>query len=68
MDTVTKEKVVSVTISCALFAGSFTLNDLAMQALVWLCRVQFREISFGVVWFSASYLNLRQPCTLKRQI
>ena len=35
-------------------------DDLAMQALVWLCMVQFRAIRFGT-----SYSNLRQPVLFK---
>ena len=30
-----------------------------VQAVVWLCMVQFRVVQFGVVWFGASYANLR---------
>jgi len=40
-------------------------DDLAMQALVWLCMVWFRVIQFGAAWFSASHTNLRQPYVLK---
>jgi hypothetical protein len=38
-------------------------DDLAMQALVWLCMVQFRVIWWSVVRFGISYVNLRQPHT-----
>jgi hypothetical protein len=38
-----------------------------MQAIVWLCMVQFRVMQFGMVWFGASYANLR-PHIFKRQI
>jgi hypothetical protein len=39
-------------------------DDLAMQALVWLCMVWFRVIWFGMIWFDvvqfeASCANLR---------
>jgi hypothetical protein len=39
-------------------------GDLAMEALIRLCMVQFRAIHFGVVWFSTSCVNLRQPHNL----
>jgi len=68
MDIVTKEKVVSVTFSCAVFSGSLTCDDLVVQALVLLCRVHFRVMWFGEVWFSALYAKLRQPHTFKHQI
>jgi len=68
MDIVTKEKIVSVTFSCAVFSGSLTCDDLVVQALVLLCSVQFREVWFGEVWFSALYAKLRQPHTFKCQI
>jgi hypothetical protein len=29
-------------------------DDLAMQALVWVCMVQFRVIQFGTVWFGTN--------------
>jgi len=44
-----KEKIVSVNFSHALLS---THDNLAMQALVWLCMGQFRTIQFGVFWFS----------------
>ena len=34
-------------------------DDLVIQALVWLCIVQFRAIWFGVVQFGALDTNLR---------
>jgi len=43
-------------------------DDLAMQALVWLCMVQFRVIQFGAARFCASHTNLRQPYISKHQI
>jgi len=42
-------------------------DDLAMQALVWLCLVWFRAILFGRVQFSGWYLHLR-PRIFKCQI
>jgi len=53
MDKVTKEKSVSVTFSCAVFSVSLTHDDLVMQTLVLLCRVWFRAIWLGMVWFDA---------------
>jgi len=34
-------------------------DNLVMQDLVWLHMIPFRTIQFGVVWFGASYANLR---------
>jgi len=51
-----KEKIVSINFSHALLS---THDNLAMQALVWLCIGQFRAIQFGVVWFGASYVNFK---------
>jgi len=44
------------------------MDDVAMQALVWLCMVWFRVIQFGAVQFSALYVNLRWPHIIKSQI
>jgi len=51
-----KMKIVSLNFSCTVFSSLFTLDDLAMQALVWLCLVWFR-----VIWISAvsSALHMR---------
>jgi len=68
MDIVMKEKIVSVTFSCAVFSGSLTCDDLVVHALVLLCRVQFRALWFGEVWFNALYVKLKQPHTFKCQI
>jgi hypothetical protein len=43
-------------------------DNLAMQALVWHCMVQFRPIWFAAVRFGTSYMNLRRPHISKRQI
>jgi hypothetical protein len=43
------------------------MDDVAMQALVWLGMVWFRAIQFGAVQFSALYVNLR-PHIIKSQI
>jgi len=32
---------------------------LAMKTLVWFRMVRFRAIQLGVIWFGASYANLR---------
>jgi len=42
-------------------------DDLVKKYLVWLCMIPFRDIQFGVVWFSFSYANLRHHI-LKHQI
>jgi len=42
-------------------------DDMATQTSVWLVRVRFRAIWFGMVHFSASYANLRQPHIYKCQ-
>jgi hypothetical protein len=34
--------------------GAISHDDLAMQAMVWLCKIWFRAIWIGVVRFSAS--------------
>jgi hypothetical protein len=39
-----------------------------MQAMVWLCIVWFRAAQFGMVWFNASYANLKQPHIVKCKI
>jgi hypothetical protein len=41
--------ILTVNIICALFSLLSTRDDLVMQVLVWLC----------MVWFGASYVNLR---------
>jgi len=38
-----------------------SLDDGALQALVWLGMVRFRAIWFGVARFGALYTNLRGP-------
>jgi len=43
-------------------------DDLAVQALLWLCMVQFTVIQFGAARFSVSHTNLRQPYAFKHQI
>jgi hypothetical protein len=43
-------------------------DDLAMQALVLLCKVQFWAIQFGVVHFGTSYANLRPLHIFKHHI
>ena len=43
-------------------------DDLAMQALVLLCKAQFWAIQFGVVHFGISYANLRPLHIFKHQI
>jgi hypothetical protein len=37
-----------------LRTGEISHDDLAMQAMVWLCKIWFRAIWIGVVWFGAS--------------
>jgi hypothetical protein len=41
--------IMAVNIICALFSLLSAHDDLVMQVLVWLC----------MVWFGASYVNLR---------
>jgi len=67
MDEVPKKKIVSVYFNPVLFSPLFT-HDMAMQALVFLRMLQFREIWFGMVQFSASYANLGQPHIFKHQV
>ena len=50
-----KHEIMSVNISSVLFSLSFTHDDLVMQALVWICMVQFRVTLFGVVQFGTSH-------------
>jgi len=59
LNDVRKNKTVSVNVIHAEFSILCKHDDLAMQALVWLCMVQFRAIWFGVVQFGVSYVNLR---------
>jgi hypothetical protein len=49
IDDVPKKKNVSVNFSHALFSVLCTHDDLAMQGLVWLCKM----------WFGASGANVR---------
>jgi hypothetical protein len=37
-----------------LRTGETSHDDLAMQAMVWLCKIWFRAIWIGVVWFGVS--------------
>jgi hypothetical protein len=48
MGKVMKEKIVSVTFSFAVFSLLFAHDDLVLQAWVWLHRVKFRVIWFGM--------------------
>ena len=48
------KKIMSVDFT--LFPLLFTYDNLAMQASVWLCKLQFAMVQFG-----ASYANLRPP-------
>jgi len=57
-----EKKKVSVNLSHALFSFVYH-DDLAMEALVCLCKVWFRAI-----WFSTASVNLRQPHIFKLQI
>jgi len=59
LNDVQKNKIVSINVIHAEFSVLCTRDDLAMQALVWLCMVQFRAIWFGMVQFGASHVNLR---------
>ena len=54
-----KKKIVPINFSHALLSLLYTRDNLAMQALVWLCMAQFRTIWFGVVWFGASYTKFK---------
>ena len=45
-----------------------TYDNLAMQALVWLCMAQFRMIRSVVVWYGASYMNFKCTPIFKDQI
>jgi hypothetical protein len=45
-----------------------SLDDWAMQNLVWLCVVRFRAIQLGAVRFGTSHANLRQPQICRRQM
>ena len=67
MDEVPEKKIVSVYFSPALSSPLFT-HDMAMQALVLLRMLQFRETWFGTVQFSVSYANLGQPHIFKQQV
>ena len=53
-----KEEVVSLSLVMLSFLGFFAHGNLAMLALVWLCRV----------WFNASYANLRGSHIFKHHI
>jgi len=55
------KKIMSIDFS--LFPLLFTYDNLAWQALVWLCKMRC-----GVVQFRASYPNLRPPHIFKCQI
>jgi hypothetical protein len=68
MDKFQKKKIVSVNLNHALFSLLSTHDDLAMQAFFLLHRVWFRAIRFGMVWFGASYANLRGPQIFKLRI
>jgi len=50
-----QNEIMSVNISSALFSLSFTHDDLVMQALVWICMVQFIVTLFGAVQFGTSH-------------
>ena len=52
------KKRLSVTCSHAVFSLLSTYDDSVMQAMIWL----------HMVWFDASYANLRQPHILKHHI
>jgi hypothetical protein len=57
MDEVPKKKIASVYFSPTLFSPLFT-HDLETQALVFLRTLQFREIWFGMVQFTAGLKNV----------
>lgn len=50
-----KNEILSVNIISALFSLSFTHYNLAMQALVWICMVQFIVTLFVAVQFGTSH-------------
>ena len=52
-------KIMLVNLSHTLFSRLFTRDGFAMQALVCLHLTWFRAIEIGMVWFGASYANLR---------
>jgi len=39
--------------------AQISLDDLMMQAIVWLCMYQFRTVWLGIVHFGTLYMNLR---------
>jgi len=52
-------KELSPDVAQYLRRAGISRDVLVMQAMVWLCMVQFRVMRFGVVWFGAPYANLR---------
>jgi hypothetical protein len=58
-DKVQGNEIVPANFTHALLSLLSIHDDLAMQALVSLGMVWFREIRFGTDWFSASHANLR---------
>jgi len=57
-----------VNLSHTLFSHLFTHDELVMHALVCLHMTRFRAIQIGMVWFRASYANLRLPHIFKHQV
>jgi hypothetical protein len=59
MNKVQKDMIVFGNFSHALLSLLCTHEDLEMQALVWLCMVQFTVTGSVAVQFGASYTNLK---------